>query len=44
MRPKFGGLLGDLFAFGSTSWYRVVYGDLSVKNVAAKDLPLPVDP
>jgi hypothetical protein len=24
--------------------YRVVYGDLSVKDVAAKDLPLPVDP
>lgn len=24
--------------------YRVVYGDLSVKNVAAKDLPLPVEP
>ncbi len=24
--------------------YRVVYGDLSVKNVAAKDLPLPIDP
>jgi hypothetical protein len=24
--------------------YRVVYGDLSVKNVDAKDLPLPVDP
>ena len=24
--------------------YRVVYGDLSVKNVAAKDLPLPVGP
>ena len=24
--------------------YRVVYGDLSVKDVAAKDLPLPVGP
>ena len=24
------------------STYRVVYGDLSVKDVAAKDLPLPV--
>jgi outer membrane lipoprotein-sorting protein len=24
--------------------YRVVYGDLSVKDVAAKDLPLPVEP
>ena len=24
--------------------YRVVYGDLSVKDVAAKDLPLPVQP
>ena len=24
--------------------YRVVYGDLSVKDVAPKDLPLPVDP
>jgi hypothetical protein len=26
------------------STYRVVYGDLCVKDVAAKDLPLPVDP
>jgi hypothetical protein len=26
------------------STYRVVYGDLSVKDVAAKDLPLPVEP
>jgi outer membrane lipoprotein-sorting protein len=24
--------------------YRVIYGDLSVKDVAAKDLPLPVEP
>jgi hypothetical protein len=24
--------------------YRVVYGDLSIKDVAAEDLPLPVDP
>jgi hypothetical protein len=23
--------------------YRVVYGDLSVKDVAAEDLPLPVE-
>ena len=28
---------------GATS-YRVVYGDLSVKDVAPKDLPLPVEP
>ena len=26
------------------SIYRVIYGNLSVKDVAAKDLPLPVDP
>jgi hypothetical protein len=24
--------------------YRVIYGDLSVRDVAPKDLPLPVDP
>jgi hypothetical protein len=28
----------------NASTYRVVYGDLSVKDVAAKDLPLPVGP
>jgi hypothetical protein len=28
----------------SPSTYRVVYGDLSVKDVAPKDLPLPVQP
>ena len=34
----------QLKSTGNPKTYRVVYGDLSIKDVAAEDLPLPVRP